>query len=103
MPNGIVSTYQYDGLDRLTRLRDAKGITSILDNQYGYDTASQIVQKVDGDGTQSYGHDSLDRLTLAASMGTNTESYTYDAVGNRTTSLALGDHTYESFNRLSEA
>jgi YD repeat-containing protein len=30
LPNGVAATYTYDGLDRLTRLKDAKGNTRSL-------------------------------------------------------------------------
>jgi len=41
LPNSVVTTYTYDGLDRLTRLKDAKSNTVIADNNYTYNTAGR--------------------------------------------------------------
>ncbi|HEV7745181.1 MAG TPA: Ig-like domain-containing protein, partial [Pyrinomonadaceae bacterium] len=79
--NGVTATYTYDNLDRLTHLNDSYGTTAILDNHCSYNTASQIVEKVDvASTTDSYDYDPLDRLTSSSSDG---GSYSYDEVGNR--------------------
>jgi RHS repeat-associated protein len=94
--NGVASSYEYDGLDRVTRLRDVKDTTAILDNQYAYDNASQIVQNAGLDSTNDYTHDVVDRLITASAAG---EEYSYDAVGNRTTGNGL-EYGYGAVNRL---
>jgi YD repeat-containing protein len=49
LPNGISTIYQYDGMSRLTRLRDFKTNpdttqTNLYNRQYSYNTASNISQ-----------------------------------------------------------
>ena len=90
----------YNDLDRLTRLKDAKGNTVIADNNYQYNSANQITQNIDQSGTHAYGYDSLDRLTSATYTGTAAESYSYDSVGNRTNSQRSSTYSYQPFNRL---
>lgn len=98
--NGVNSTYEYDGLNRLTRLRDVKATMTVLDNQYGYNAASQIVGKTTPGATQNFGYDATDRLSSVVANGSASESYTYDAVGNRTSSFTDSELAYASFNRL---
>ncbi len=101
LSNGVVASYSYDGMDRLTRLKDAKGSTVIADNNYTYNSAGQIVQNVDQGGTHAYGYDALDRLTAASYPATANESYAYDPVGNRNSSQRSSTYGYQPFNRLS--
>ncbi len=100
LPNGVAATYTYDDLDRLTRLKDAKNNTVIADNNYTYNTASDITQNVDQSGTHTYAYDSIDRLTAATYTGTPNETYAYDGVGNRTGSHKSATYGYQPFNRL---
>ena len=100
LPNSILTTYAYDGLGRLTQLKDAKRNTVINDNQYSYNSASELVQNIDQSGTHAYGYDVLDRLTSATYTGTAAESYAYDGVGNRTSSQRSATYGYQPFNRL---
>ena len=100
LPNGITTTYQYDGLDRLTRLRDTTAIATVADNQYSYNSASQITQNIDLGGAHNYGYDTVDRVTSATYPGTTAESFSYDGVGNRTTSHLSATYGYQPFNKL---
>ena len=100
LPNSVVTTYAYDGLGRLSQLKDAKKRTVINDNQYSYNSASEIIQNIDQSGTHAYGYDALDRLTSATYTGTAPESYAYDGVGNRTSSQRSATYSYQPFNRL---
>jgi YD repeat-containing protein len=45
LPNLVVTAYSYDGLDRLTRLKDAKGASVIADNNYTYNDTGNITQE----------------------------------------------------------
>ena len=96
----MAATYTYDGLDRLTRLKDAKGTTVIADNQYAYNNAGDITQNIDQSGTHGYGYDTIQRLTSATYTGTPNESYAYDSVGNRTSSHKSPTYGYQPNNRL---
>ena len=53
----MVTTYTYDGLDLLTRLKDAKNNTVIADNNYTYNIAGAITQNIDQSGTHAYAYD----------------------------------------------
>ena len=95
LPNGIVSQYTYDPLNRLTEISQIKnGATPALaDYQYGLDGAGNrtaITETTNYTSTQqtrqmNYGYDPAYRLTsekdtLQAGI---TTTYGYDAVGNR--------------------
>jgi RHS repeat-associated protein len=100
LPNGVVTTSQYDGLNRLTRLTHAKGANTLADFQYQVNTVNDITQMTDGAGSNNYTYDSLDRLTAATHPNQTNESYTYDDVGNRTASHQGASYSYQPFNRL---
>jgi RHS repeat-associated protein len=100
LPNGVVITSQYDGLNRLTRLTHAKGANTLADFQYQFNAVNNITQMSDGAGTHNYSYDPLDRLTAATHLSQTNESYTYDDVGNRTASQQGSSYTYQTFNRL---
>jgi YD repeat-containing protein len=89
-------------MDRLTRLRDAKGVATLADHQYQYNTASQIAQIAKPTNTHSYGYDTVDRLTSAGytSPTQSPENYAYDSVGNRASSHLSASYSYQAFNRL---
>ncbi len=102
MPNGITSTFDYDNMSRLKRLKHQSSTATLFDNQYTYNTASQISQITDLTNTRVFGYDLVDRLTSVHTNGTQTESYTFDDVGNRTASHLSGSYGYQSgkFNQL---
>jgi RHS repeat-associated protein len=98
----VKTSYQYDGLDRLTRLTDTKGVATVKDHQYQYNAASQITQIAEPSITRSYGYDAVDRLTSASYTNPTQprENYVYDSVGNRTSSQLSASYGYQPFNRL---
>ncbi|MEJ7623364.1 MAG: RHS repeat-associated core domain-containing protein [Pyrinomonadaceae bacterium] len=97
-PNGVTTTYEYDGMSRLKRLKDATLLTTLFDRQYSYNSANQISQIAEPSLTRSFGYDNVDRLTSVT--GGTSESYAFDAVGNRTSSHLSTSYTTGSFNRL---
>jgi RHS repeat-associated protein len=99
-PNGVMTNYGYDGLDRLTTLNHVRGASTLVANQYVYNDASNIANWTNASGSHNYGYDVVDRLTSATNTGQLNESYSYDAVGNRTTSHLSASYNYQSFNRL---
>lgn len=55
-PNGVVTTSQYDDLNRLTRLTHAKAGNTLADFQYQLNAVNNITQMIDGAGTHNYTH-----------------------------------------------
>ena len=100
LPNGVATSYQYDGLDRLTRLTHAKTGNTLADFQYQFNAVNNITQMTDGAGANNYTYDSLDRLTAATHPNQTNESYAFDDVGNRTASHQGSSYPYQAFNRL---
>jgi YD repeat-containing protein len=88
-------------------------VTSVLSGElgltYGYDNTVGNLRTLNDlrDGTETYGYDTLDRLTCISSpmapancdpnAGPVTASYTYDAHGNRKTAAGI-TYTYKSDN-----
>ena len=99
LPNGIATTFAYDGMSRLTQLKDAKGATTLFDRQFSYNPANQISQIAELTQTRNFAYDNVDRLT-AMTNGTANESYTFDGVGNRTASHLSTSYLYQPNNRL---
>lgn len=99
-PNGVSTTFEYDNMSRLKRLKDASATATLFDRQHSYNAANQISQIAEPTKTRSFGYDNLDRLTnVTPSVGTN-EIYAFDAVGNRTASHLSSTYTHQPFNRL---
>ncbi len=98
-PRGVTRTLDYDGMSRLTKLRDES--KSILqDKDYSYNIANQISQISEPGRVRVFTYDNLDRLTAVADSLNGNESYAYDSVGNRTASHLSSSYTYQPFNRL---
>jgi RHS repeat-associated protein len=124
-PNEIfVTTYQYDNLDRLTRVTDnndntrygydSRGnctrITNALENEsrYEYDGLNRLIRTVrdmDGDGADpgdandivtSQSWDDNSRLVTQTDDNGNTTAYDYDAL-NRRTKITYADGTENQF------
>jgi RHS repeat-associated protein len=99
LPNGIATTYNYNGMSRLTKLKDAKGTTTLFDRNYVYNTANQINQIAEPMQIRNFAYDNVDRLT-GMTNGTANESYTFDGVGNRTSSHKSASYGYQPFNKV---
>ena len=103
MPNHDDTTYDYDGMDRLKRLKTVHSFSTLFDDQYSYNAASQISQIAGLSQTRNFTYDDLDRLTEVSVSSTPVESYSYDAVGNRTASHLIASHSYDPFNILTNS
>lgn len=99
-PNGVATTYEYDDMDRLGRLKDVGPTGTLFDRQYSYNNASQISQIVDLTQERFFGYDNVDRLTSVANSGGQNENYSFDDVGNRTSSHRSASYGYQPFNQL---
>ena len=97
-PNTVKETLAYDGISRLTQLKQAKGTTVLSQNDYVYNPANQISQIAELAQTRNFNYDSVDRLTGVT--GSVAENYAFDAVGNRTTSHLSASYGYQPFNKL---
>jgi len=84
--NGVTESRTFDLDDRLTAL-SGTGTIPILKLSYGYNAANAVLSITDAvtsGNSQSFGYDTLDRLT-SASGAYGILTYTYDANGNRLT------------------
>lgn len=103
LPGGATRQTTYDPLLRVSNITAKDNAQSVLMNyQYGYDKADNILSKNTEHGNYSYNFDSLYRLTQASSPAPLTnEAYTYDNVGNRlTASNTTGAWNYNANNQL---
>jgi RHS repeat-associated protein len=121
LPNGIVTEYQYDSLNRLTNLTQKLGGTNLLAN-YGYQlhptgrrtSAVEILRIPDTEGggyltnTLGWAYDQMYRLTnetstSSSSAGSFTNRYAYDLVGNRFSKVRIvGSSTVTTTNLYNE-
>ena len=115
--NGTGAQYTYDGLGRLTAVRngdvtDAANIngfgtgpgpdvtytvgTEYRQLAYAYDARGFIATRTEANASQSeaYAYDVLDRLASYTVNGLNTASFTYDGTGNIATNSKVGAYSY---------
>jgi len=100
-PNGVDTVYRYDGMSRLTVLRDftvAAPTPAINHRALSYNQASQISNITNKQDNRTFNYDNIDRLTGVT--GSATENYAYDQVGNRTSSHQSATYTTTGFNKL---
>lgn len=101
--NGLIHSRSYDQNGRLTNLKHG----TLFDKTLGWDVGDRIVSSTDpiASRTQTYGYDSVDRLTQTL-RNTTTDNYSYDLDGNRkTNSWGATSNTYgypTTSNRLSQ-
>ena len=89
---GNVTSYQYDGFDRLAQTTFADTTSEKLT----YDAASNLFTRTTRSGQAiSFTYDSLNRVSTKAPQGEPTVGYTYDLAGRfQTVSDASGTFTY---------
>lgn len=109
-PNGHVTFYKYDELDRLTRtIRKANDTNDVINSgdavtTYTYDPVDNrtSVAEPNGNVTTNF-YDGLNRLTLTVNAAGDTTTYTYDPVGNQATQTAPNGNVitnaYDALNR----
>jgi len=105
-PTGL-TTYEYDALNRLTKITNNKGVVTT----FSYDALGRRTSMTHGNGVvTSYTYDAASQLlSLAHRLGAttvNSFSYSYDRVGNRKTKVDRNgsyNYTYDTLNRLTEA
>jgi YD repeat-containing protein len=99
-PNGVTTSYAYDGLNRLSDLTHTAGAATLIGNHYQYNDANNMTSWANASGNHAYGYDAVDRLTSATNSAQPSENYSYDSVGNRTASHLSASYAYQPFNKL---
>ena len=96
--NGHTTRFEYDALNRRTRLIYPDGTF----DQIGFDALGRLASKTDQAGkTTRYGYDSLGRLTRVTDALNQITQYGYDEMGNQTSQTdVLGRVTRFDYDRL---
>ena len=110
LANGVVSTYTYNGCNKITKLVTKSGNSTISEYEYSYYLDGSDACKVRSESgiieTTSYEYDGLKRLTEeSVSNGTtmDTYAYEYDDYGNRSKMTATGTEEYETVYDYNDA
>lgn len=95
-PGGLLTTYTYDKLGRLTDVALPDGQTL----HYTLDPNGNRIAMDDATGTTSYEYDNLNRLTKVTDPRGKVVAYAYDPAGNRTALVYPGGNTVQyTFDR----
>lgn len=123
-PQGHVSSFQYDAIDRLWKTTDAEGSSSerqydaldrlnrVVDalgnigEEYSYSINGKTLSVLDAEANlTNYIYDTFDRLTRTTYEDGSYEELTLDAIGNtvqkRTRAAQLIAYNYDALNRIS--
>ncbi len=99
--NGVVSTYTYNNANRITKLENKLGNSTISSYEYSYYLDGSDACKVRNENgiieTTEYEYDSLKRLvkeSVTTGNSTDTYTYEYDDYGNRSKMTADGSENY---------
>ncbi len=103
LPNGTVTTYGYDSLDRVNSVVHRKSDSTVISSEaYQYDANGNLSFKIVDGVRTDYTYDSIDQLVGEASPG-RTVSYTYDGNGNRLSRIINGStetYSYDAGDKL---
>lgn len=102
LANGVVSTYTYNDANRITKIENKSGNSTISSYEYSYYFDGSDACKVRNENgiieTRSYEYDDLKRLTeesvKVGNKTSDTYSYEYDDYGNRSKMIASGSENY---------
>ena len=99
LPNGVVTTQEFDNAGRLAETTSAKGEAALESLEYEYDPSGNRIGQVDRLSQEtSYEYDALNRLIGFDPPGEGSTAYDYDPAGNR---IEAGATSYE-FNDLNQ-
>ncbi len=104
LANGVISTYTYNKANRITKIENKSGTSTISSYEYTYYLDGFDACKKRGENgiiveTTEYEYDGLKRLTeesVATGNNTDTFAYEYDDYGNRSKMTATGSENYET-------
>ena len=111
-PNGTITTYAYNDLNRLVHLLTVDSFGVVVEYFYTLDTVGRRIAINDHNGQNiTYEYDVLGRLVAeqiidASNAITHEAGYEYDSVGNRIRSVINGAetlYTYDANDRLIQA
>lgn len=109
--NGYTATRTYDNAGWLTQLVNAKNGTALSSFAYTRNAAGEPTELTKTTGIQSYGYDSVGRLTRVCYQastcdpGSASISWTYDPIGNRlseTRSTGTTTYNYDAADQLTQ-
>jgi RHS repeat-associated protein len=100
--NGVVTRRSYHPatgrLEGIAGLHPATGQASIQNDGYAYDPVGNLRSRtqLSGSGTlqESFGYDSLNRVTSAQVAGQAQKTFSYDSIGNLASKSGVGGYTY---------
>lgn len=92
LPNGVTTRMTWDTRNRPLDVVHTRGATELARFSSTFSARGQRLSASDGTTSESYGYDSLGRLTSVTRTGASpyAATFTYDAVGNRTTMTVGG-------------
>ena len=110
LANGVVSTYTYNGCNKVTNLVTKSGDSTISSYEYSYYLDGSDACKVRSESgiieTTNYEYDGLKRLTeeaVTTGNSTDTYAYEYDDYGNRLQMTATGSEEYTTVYDYNDA
>ncbi len=105
-PEGLKTVYEYDNINRVTRLTTAKNGTTINTFEYEYDNNGNTTKEICNGAATTYFYDSLDRLISVTYSDGSSVAYEYDALNNRTKETYsngdVKDYVYDEKYQLKE-
>lgn len=105
-PGGLKTTYEYDNINRITKVTTTKNGTAINTFEYEYDSNGNTTKEIRNGATTSYSYDNLDRLLSVTYSDGSSVTYEYDALNNRTKETYsngdVKDYVYDMKYQLKE-
>lgn len=105
-PNGLKTSYEYDNINRITKVTTEKNGTAINAFEYEYDNNGNTTKEIRNGETTLYSYDCLDRLLCITYSDGSSVTYEYDALNNRTKEIYsngdVKDYVYDTKYQLKE-
>ena len=105
-PGGLKTVYEYDNINRITKVTTSKNGVVINTFEYEYDGNGNATKEIRNGVQTLYSYDSLDRLISVTYGDGSGVSYEYDALNNRTKEIYsngdVQDYVYDTKYQLKE-